>query len=58
MTANTNKPETPKSFAELVRERPDIFDDMDCRPGPFTVDEERLARLTPKHMRERRDKRR
>jgi hypothetical protein len=27
MTANTNKPETPKSFADLVKANPDSFED-------------------------------
>jgi hypothetical protein len=52
MTANTNKPETPKSFADLVRERPDIFDDMDCRPGPGTWDDDYLLAVVPDHLRD------
>jgi hypothetical protein len=45
-----NKP-SEKSFADLVRERPEIFDDMDCRPGPGDSDEEYLRAILPENLR-------
>jgi hypothetical protein len=42
-----------KPFADLVRERPDIFDDMDARPGPSSLSEEYSDSLIPEFLRER-----
>jgi hypothetical protein len=35
----------------LRRERPEVFDDFDCRAGPGDPDEEYLLAVTPKHLR-------
>jgi hypothetical protein len=42
-----------RTFAELVAERPEIFDGMACRPGPLGLSEEYSDSLIPKHMWER-----
>lgn len=39
-----------KKFQELLREFPDRFDDMDCRPGPSTYPAEDLDDVTPDHV--------
>ena len=42
-----------ETFDEWVNAEPDIFDDMDCRPGPSALDPEYSDSLIPEHMRDR-----
>ena len=52
MTNQSPKPEAT-SFDDLVRERADLFDGQDCRPGPSQLDEEYSDSLVPDFLREK-----
>jgi hypothetical protein len=50
---NGTKSDQPKSFADLVRDRPELFDNQDCRPGPSGLDPEYSDSLIPVCVREK-----
>jgi hypothetical protein len=41
---------TAKTFEEKLKENPDSFDSMDCRPGPANLSKEYSDRLTPDYV--------
>jgi hypothetical protein len=48
---------TAKTFEEKLKDNPDSFDSMDCRPGPANLSKEYSDSITPDHLKELRAKR-